>query len=387
VQSAKKASKYIILLLALGIILAVGAIYSTRPVKRAELREVPPARIISVPVRTMDLHPVEMVTGRLQPAHKAALQFEVAGQVQQRAVEPGQRVTAGTLLLRLENTDYADVLVEARARLHQERAGIERDRRLLTLAAAERGLQAEEVKRLERLGRESLASRSKYDEARQRLLQLEREEARLRYSVETAEARLQIHRAATSRAQRNLARTELEAPFDGLVNAVFLQRGDYVSPNQPAVELLQVGQLDLYVEVSGVVAADLALGQEIEIMAEQKALRGVIKALQSDPNPLTHTYGVRIRVDGAGLLPGTLAQATVPLHTLHDVSVVPVQAVLREDSGAFVFTVNENTLHRVAVTLGRREGDDQVISSGVGPGDRIAARDVAALSDGQRVVY
>lgn len=385
-QPAKKPRKYIIIL-TLGIILAVGSLYGTRPVKRPQLREVPPTRIIVAPVRTMDLYPVEKVTGHLQPAHKAALQFEVAGQIEERVVEPGQRVKAGALLLRLQNTDYADVLVEARARLQQEQAGIERDRRLLKLAIEERTLQAKEVKRLERLGRESLASRSRYGEVQQRLLQLERDEARLRYSVETAEARRQIYQAAVRRAQRNLARTELKAPFDGLVNAVFLQSGDYVAPNQPAVELLQVVRLDLYAEVSGTVAADLALGQQIEVVAEQKTLQGVIQSLQSDPDPLTHTYGVRIRVDGAGLLPGTLAQATLALHTLDDVSVVPVQAVLREDGGAFVFTVNENTLQRVAVTLGRREGDSQVVRSGVGAGDRIAARDVAALSDGQRVVY
>ena len=58
---------------------------------------------------------------------------------------------------------------------------------------------------------------------------------------------------------------------------------------------------------------------------------------------------------------------------------------MNADGDAFVFQYADGTLHRQAVALGPRVGDVQVVHSGVREGDRIVARDVAGLSDGQAV--
>ncbi|MEA2094083.1 MAG: efflux transporter periplasmic adaptor subunit, partial [Pseudomonadota bacterium] len=52
---------------------------------------------------------------------------------------------------------------------------------------------------------------------------------------------------------------------------------------------------------------------------------------------------------------------------------------------SYVFRVAGNVLQRAEVTLDRRVGDLQVISSGLNAGDQVVVRDVAALSDGQRI--
>ncbi len=288
-------------------------------------------------------------------------------------------------MLQLADGDYRDALVEAEAHLEQERAAIERDRHLLELVARNRQLQANEVARLQQLGQESLASQSKRDEAQQRLLQLRAEEEQLRYSVATAASRLALTEAARRRASRNLARTRLSAPYDGVVNAVFLQAGDYVSPAAAALEIVQLEQLDLYLEVSGETVAALHQDQPVMVKVHDSERSGRIVAVQQDPDPRTFTHQVRIRIAGEGLLPGHPARAVLPLRAEPGALVVPVTAVLREDDQAYVFVVADGRVQRRVVTLGRREGALQVIRGGLADTETVVARDVALLSDGQAV--
>lgn len=385
-----KTSKISLLVLLIVIALAVALLVRTKPAQQADLKQTPPTHVAVTEVMARDLNAVDIVTGRLQASRKAMLQFELAGQVTERKVEPGQHVEAGQMLLALPDGDYQDALADAQAQLEQDRAAMVRDRELMTLAGREQGLQAQAVERFERLGRDALASKAQTDEARARLLQLQSEAARMRYNVDTAQATIRQREAAVNRAQRNLERTHLTAPFSGIINAVNVQPGDYVAPAVPAVELLNVEQLDLYVEVPGTTAAALKLGQQVVVRAGDPAApvqtMAEVVALQLDPNLATHTYAVRLRLPGQGFLPGALAVAELPLAPLHNVLAVPVSAVEQDEGRAYVFTLRDGIARRVEVKLGARVQDAQVITGGVQAGEKIVARDVAALADGERVV-
>lgn len=378
-------SRHILLLIVITVALLILLVW-TRPAAEPELRSLPAPRVVAIPVAKKDLFPEVEVTGRLLPVRRSELRFEVSGQVVERLAEPGQRVAAAQVLLRLDDGDFADGLATARAQLAQEEAGIARDRRLLRLATQNRELQAKEVARFERLRNESLASKTQLGEATQRLLQLESEEARLRYSVETAQARLSLRQAEVNRAERSLARSRLEAPFAGTVNKVEVEVGDFVSSNQTALELVDASELDLYAEVTGATAAALSLGQAVIVRNGAEEREGRIVAVQRDANPSTYTYAVRIRTKADGMLPGGLAVAVLPLQALREVLAVPVTAMLHEEGYAYVYVVSaEGTVAKQAVNPGPREGENVVVRSGIREGQTIVARDVALLSDGQQV--
>ena len=357
----------------------------TRPVSRPELKVLAPPRVEAVPVQISDIQPYDRVTGRLRPRRAAALHFEVQGNLAQRLVEPGQRVVQGELLLQLENDDYQDAVTDARARLIEEEAAVRRDRSLLKLASENLVLAQREFERMERLGKDSLTSESRRDEARQRMLESSGEQARLAYSVETGEARLAMRRSRLERALRDLERTRLKAPFEGTVNQVQVYLGDRVDASRVVLELIQDDQLDLYVEVVGTTAAALRLGQQVDVAAEGRRLKGTIVALQLDPDPRTYTHPVEVRIPGAGLLPGMLATARLPLRSQQGVRIVPLSALLRENGGDYVFVIKGERIERRVVELGIRDGSGQVILAGLNGDESVVARDVAALSDGQRV--
>jgi HlyD family secretion protein len=367
-------------LLAVAIVLGL-----TAPEQQPELREAVPTRVMVDRVMRHDLVPSEQVSGRLEPARKVALHFELSGQVDTRAVEPGQAVAAGAPLLALAAGDFADALTEAEARLTQETRNIARDRELLKLARENHALQKNDLVRLETLGAESLVSKSHLDEVRIQLIRLESELAQLNASTGSADTRLALQQAARNRAARNLERTRLTAPFAGTVNRVTVQAGDYVTPAQLVVELVDASALDLYVEVRGEVAQSLQQGQAVEVDVDGQRLAGTVFALQLDPDPVTFTHALRVRLAAAGARPGQVAEVSLPLRNLQQVLAVPATAVLYEEGQTFVYRVNSDTLQRVEVVLGHRVGEWQEIRRGLQADDRIVIRDVAALSDAQRV--
>lgn len=357
----------------------------TRPDREAGLQEAIAPQVVVAVVGLHDLLPVEMVSGRLEPARRASLRFELSGQVFGRAVEPGQAVAREALLLSLSAGDYQDALAEAEAQLEQEARNIKRDRELQKLSKRNYSLQKNDLDRLEKLGADSLVSKSRLDETRIKLIQLESEIAELNARVSSANSRLSLKQAARNRAARNLERTQLRAPFAGTVNAVSVQIGDYVTSNQAVVDLIDATRLELYVEVRGDVAQSLAQGQSVDIEVNNRVLPGQVVALQLDPDPVTFTHALRVRLAGETVRPGQVARARLPMQVQHNVTAVPATAVLYDEGRAFVFLHSNGLLEKVEVQTGSRVGDLQVVLQGLDATDHVVMRDVAALSDGQNV--
>ncbi len=377
----KLSLRHFLLLLAITLLLFLTLIL-TRPEKAGALRAPVIPTVVVTQVSRSDVRATLKVSGRLQPRLVATLSAEVAGRVVERAAEPGQQVEAGALLLRLEEGDYRDAVTRAESQLAQERAAVVRDRRLLALARNNRELQAKEVARL---ATESISSQSRRDEARQRLLQLEGEEARLDYAVSTAASRVSLRQAELDRAERDLARTRITAPFAGTLNTLLADVGDRIAVNRELASLVALDELDLYAELPGDSQTALTLGQSLAISVNGEPREGRLVSLQREPDRNTHTRALRIRVAAEGLRPGALAETRLPLRPLNSALLVPVAALLREDGKAYLFVESGGKLSRREVQTGIRDGDAIVVLAGVEAGEQVVARDVAALSDGQGV--
>ena len=245
----------------------------TRPESYAELQDLPPPTVKVDAVSQLDIQPVSRVTGKLQPSRTSTLQFQVSGQINARYVEAGEYVEQGAVLLTIEEGDYADAVQESKALLQTEQDAISRDSRLLELIVRELQLQEQEVQRLDQLGKDSLASKSLYEQSLQEFYSLQGEKARLKHGLESSRSRLMIEQARLNKAV-----------------------GDYVSPNEPALEVVQVNALDLNVEITGAAASKLQLGQKIKVETVRDEREGEIIALSVDPDPLTNTHSLKIRV-------------------------------------------------------------------------------------------
>ncbi len=368
-----------------GFICAASLIIFSKPQPQAVLKQQWAVQVELVAVRRANIAPVERAVGRLLPARRTNLSFEVPGRVVERYTEPGMQVVIGQALVQLDNADSRDRLEETEAQYQLEQEAIKRDRELLALAKRNTVLQLTEVERLEKLTAKALSSGSQLDTARKNLIQLKAEEAQLRHAVRTASSRLAMKKTQRDQAAREAERTTLRAPFAGTINRVEVDIGDYVQIDQPAVELLDLKYLDLNVQVRGEAVEHLELGQTLSLAVDNRKQSGRLQALQHDPDPRTHTHALRVRLPARQARPGELAAVELPLKPLDSALIVPASAVLIDEKKTFVFQYTDGILQRKAVVLGPRVGDLQAIYSGILEGEQVVARDVVSLVDAQAV--
>ena len=199
------------------------------------------------------------------------------------------------------------------------------------------------------------------------------------HSANTGEQRLALQQSKFDQAHRDLARTRLTAPFDGKINTVLAEVGDRITGNLTVITLVDVSELDFYVEIDGATANVLELNQAVTVKTGDREHPGILVALQADPDPRTFTHALRIRIPGNRAAPGQLAVARLPLPALKNALVVPVEALRVDAAGQAVFRIEGQSLKRIGIQPGPRVGTWQVIESELKEGDRIVARDVAAM--------
>ena len=200
----------------------------------------------------------QTLDGHLAWAEVTRLSTPVSGVVTEIPVQPGQQVEKGAVLLRLDRKPFSDKLAAAVA----TRSGLVR-------AAAEAKRDAE---RTQQLYDRTVASES------------ERQEALIKQ--EQAQASLNEARANADLRQWELGRTTLTAPYPARVLSVDTAVGETVSSELNAPVLLRIARADQMLaeaNASPSVAAQLSLGQKMNVLVGQSSVQGQLVGIVSDP--------------------------------------------------------------------------------------------------------
>lgn len=255
---------------------------------RADIEKVaepnPPLR-----VETIRLEPVRVVRewvgfGTAQAMDVANVAAEVAGLVTRVAgdLRPGRFVEVGTLLVTLDDTDYAHDLSLARqsvirAESQLQALAIERSRltEQLDLAVTEAMLARQEYERVVASCEAGAANQVEVDRSRADAARAERIESQIRERVEQlgpTEARLnadlQSERERQSLALRNVDRCSIRSPLRGQVEAVMVDEGDRVGPGTPLVQIVSLDRMEVPLQFPLSARQELAVGDTVELQAE-----------------------------------------------------------------------------------------------------------------------
>lgn len=205
-------------------------------------------------------------------------------------------------------------------------------------------------------------------------------------SVSLADAQVKIALGSLRAAQAAYEKTLVRTPITGVVNALYLKAGEYVSPSQPAAIVANNNGLEITTDVNEADAAVLAIGDEVAI---DGIATGTITAIGGAIDPTTGRVAVKVSVDDATKLSNG---ATVNLVFVkkaataesNDIS-VPLSAIKMTGSGPVVFTVNDDDkLTARTVTLGAISGERVVVASGLEP-DTVIVVDARGLKEGEVV--
>lgn len=304
-----------------------------------------------------------VITGAIQPAQRADLRAEMNAVVTQVLKESGEPVRHGDLLLRLDDTSIRDSLGSA-----------EESARASSQAFDQADRQLQRQKTLRASGMASI----------QQL-----EEAQIRRN--NAQSELAAARAHVVQARQQLQRTEVRAPFDGIVSERRVSVGDTV---QIGAELLKVVNPNS-MRFEGFVSADevrnVKAGHIVHFRIhgyENQEFLGHVMRVDPSANAMTRQVSVLISFtqNDQPNIAGLYAEGRIETNTSKDL-VIPESALVHQGHSAYAWLVKKGELLKIKLVL--RDRDQRrggyFVESGLSDGDSIIRNPVPTLKSGQRV--
>ena len=326
-----------------------------------------PALLLSaedlVTVRNSTLASGPAITGTIQPERRADLRAEVQAVVLQVLKENGDPVRRGDLLVRLDDNAIRDALASAQA---AERAG--------KLAFEQADRQYERMKTLRTSG---MASAQALDDAEGRRNTAQSD-------VEAAKARLVL-------ARQQLQRTEVRAPFDGVVTERKVSPGDTAQVGKELLKVIDPASMRFEAMVSADNVSDLKVGQPVHFRVNgygEREFEGKVRRVNPAANPTTRQ--VEVLVDFVGQsqpkLAGLYAEGRLETQTTTSLT-LPATAVVRDGDKALAWKVAGEKLQRVTLSLAERDTrtGNYVVKGGLAEGDQVIKYPNTMLKEGQSV--
>ena len=316
----------------------------------------------------------------------------------------GVAVEKGQLLVRLDDRQYQQDLLEAESLLEARDAGAAQLRveqqnlaALLEIANADLIVNKEEFDRMDRLRSEDRASSTEYNLARLKYQAALRAKQQLDNQIALLEpARLRIKAektAAVARAERaklNIDRCSIKAPFAGQVSALNVDQGDRVRIGSEILRISNLDIIELPLEIPVSVHTRLSIGAKVTAYVESfpdQKWEGVISRMSPVASERSRTIEVYVEIDNrkqqVPLVPGYFVKAEVEGPMIENALVVPRTAVV----GGYVYVANDRVVHKHKVEVDRYLNDHAVLSGTIQSGDHVITTNLELLYEGCKVRY
>lgn len=353
-----------------------------------QARELPKVR--TTKVRREDMRRVLETTSPVESVSEIDLVAEASGRVLKVLAQEGRRVTAGDLLVQLDDRDQAIALADATAMVAEAEAALERSKLAeeetaartrsarLALDQAERDYQRNEElaagEATNPLSKQAVeTSRLARDNADEALKQSLLAEVKAKVDTRSADSALDRARLAADRSARDLERTKLSAPITGVIAKRSVEPGSNLSMGEVAFQLTDLDNLRV-VFFRPQRELDLFTGgEELPLTATSEArpgfeFQGRIERTSPTIDRASGAFRVTAHLepvsqpnqDGkvARLLPGMLLRLFVVTGIHENTLVVPKRALRREGANVYLLAVTEGRARRVGVVEGYASDDD-----------------------------
>lgn len=283
-------------------------------------------------VRREDVTSRVRAPGKIEPKTQVKVSADVPGKVVFLGVKEGDRVRMGQLLLQLDDIQYRSAHQQARAALASAQARLREAQSALRVSEAN-------FSRQRSLFEQRLLSQAEWDQA-----QNAHEGAVV--ALATAQEDAARTKAAVDAAADNLSKTRFVAPFDGVVSALNVERGEIVvtgTMNNPGTQIMVVSDLSkmlVRADVDETDVVDMEIGQKAKISVDafpdttfpgtvteigNTAKRSALGTVENQTN-----FEVKVVFDqyAPEIRPGMTADVEIETGTRAKTLAVPIQAVV-----------------------------------------------------------
>ena len=387
----------IVLIVVVGL---AGAGCSKSETAQARAREGAPKAIQAEPVRQDSVKRAVDIVGTLAAVDEVTISSEADGKVAKILADLGDRVSAGQLLVQLDNEKQQYSYAQQQAALARTLAqyGAPDPDHLPELedtpdarrANADLVQATQAYDRASELFKRTLISQQALDDAK---AALQSKRAIYNSAIQNAKnlrASIQASEATMKLAARQLRDTEIRAPFDGFVQKRFVNMGELVKTQMPVMAIVQLDPLKVTAEIPEKMAPWITAGQAVDLRVDayqDRKFTGKVSRISPAVNTATRAFPFEALVPNkdAVLKPGTFARVHIESGKVDSILTVPYAALQYRYGVNRVFVVTGDKLALRELSVGERVGDRIEVTSGVKAGERVAITDVDSLNDGAAV--
>jgi HlyD family secretion protein len=201
--------------------------------------------------------------------------------------------------------------------------------------------------------------------------------------ISASAAQVKIALGGLRAAQAAYEKTIVRSPIAGTVNALYLKKGEYVSPSTPAAIIANNNGLQISTAVNEEDSAALSLGDRVSI---EGGAEGTIVAKSPAIDPTTGKVAIKVSIDEqAALKNGAVVTLTFSSASAQNSAItVPLSALKMTADGPVAFKVENGALVSIPVAIGTVIGDSVTVESGLSSSDSIV-EDARGLKEGQKV--
>ncbi len=298
-------------------------------------------------VQTQKLNKHITTTGNIIANESVSLQSEISGKIDTILFKEGKPVKKGDLLVEINDDEQQAQLKKLQ---FQQKLAKEKEYRL------RKQLQIQSV------------SQQAYDEALN--------------SLNMIEADIQL-------VQAQIAKTEIRAPFDGIVGLKNVSEGAYITPNTPVATIVSMNPIKIDFSVPEKYASQIGAGDAFTftIQKQDKQYSGKIYAIEPRIDPDTRTLKLRgLSPNEKGLIyPGSFAEIELSLNQVDDAIMIPSQALIPDMATQRVYVVKNGKAFLQNVETGTRRAQTIQITRGLQPSDTLITSGIQQLRPGSPV--
>jgi len=313
-------------------------------------------------VRSDALASGPVITGSIQPERRADLRAEVSAVVLQVLKENGEPVKRGDLLVKLDETAIRDSLLSADEAVRAASQALDQSNR--------------QLERLKTLRASGMTSASAFDEAE------------VRRNSALSEVSAAKSRAALARQQTS--RTQVRAPFDGIVSDRKVSAGDTATIGKELVKVIDPASMRFEGRVSTDKIATVKVGQPVKFHINgygNQQFTGSVKRIDPSANDITRQVEVLVGLTGERpSVSGLYAEGRIDAETSNAL-MLPESAIVRNGDQTYTWRVKGGTLAKANLEIGMRDQRTGAyeIKTGLAAGDTVLRSPSSNLKDGQKV--
>jgi membrane fusion protein (multidrug efflux system) len=200
---------------------------------------------------------------------------------------------------------------------------------------------------------------------------------------------LNVSKAETELINAQIAKTEIRAPFNGVIGLKYVSEGSYVTPSTVIASFQNINPIKIDFSIPEKYAPSVKKGDNVKfkVTGDDKTYIGKIYAIEPKIDPLSRTLKIRGIYNNTGnnIFPGSFADVELVLKEIEDAIMIPTHALVPELKGQKVFLYKNGRAFPQSVETGIRKEETVQITSGLRSKDTLITSGILQLRPGMPV--